>query len=99
VNDKAKDQAPRVNDITAEDFNKWSTNPVTIAYRTFLNDFGDQLIRDHDERWLADQEENEGEARGRALTHKELVSLKFEHMLDFYISTKDEEPDGRETAE
>ncbi len=99
MSDETKDQRPRVNDITREDFNQWATSKVTLAYRKFLQDYGRQLIRDHDERWLNGTEENEQEARGRALTHLELEALTFDHMQTFYRSINDEEIDERKTTE
>lgn len=88
----------KVNGITEQDFINWRLNPVTKAVNKFLQDYAKELVVAHGERWLEGptDDDYEAETRGRVLTHKELATLQFRHILTFYTEPEDEESDERQ---
>lgn len=92
---------PQANGLNEQGFFQWKTHPATKAFRKYLEDFAAALERDHMGRWKdgATDAEYEAEARGRVAVLREIATLEFEYMLNFYETPKDENDDERQTIE
>jgi hypothetical protein len=85
------DQSPaQVEDLEVlgmkeSDFNAWKHHPITKAFRQYLSDYREALLKDHLARWEAGAiDSTDQEARGRAISLKEMAAIEFQHIALFY---------------
>lgn len=81
--------------VTERDFENWRHNPVTKMFMKYLTDYRGALTAQVISQWEAGalQLNDEKEGRGRHLTLKEIISLRFNHIANFY-GVDQEEEDG-----
>lgn len=83
-------------ELSPDQFRSWKFHPISKAFRRYLSDFRAALLRDHQARWLANEEfpgKGEDEARFRAAVIQDILDLEPETIRTFYFGPEDGEGD------
>ena len=69
--------------LSAEQFNLWRHQPVTLLFLRWVNDYANAVERSATATWLSGHPIPD-EARGRVLTCREMAKANFEAISMFY---------------